>query len=134
MYNWRWSHSFTGRDFLNDDVAEFEIGGGVVPLELNRPGVKTQTAARVGIGFSGIRPVRDLFAVNPYGKMISDCVDIDVDPFFVVSDNLSSVHAAENAACSAVFRLGSIAIEEAEMHLTFVTVHLFARNAAEKDA
>ena len=66
--------------------------------------------------------------------MISDSVNIYVDPFLVVSDDLSSVHPAENAARSAVFRLGSVAVEEAEMHLTFVTVHLFSGNAAEKDA
>ena len=67
-------------------------------------------------------------------KMISDSINIDVDPLFVVSDNLSGVHAAENAAWSAILGLGSVAVEEAEMNLTFVTVHLFAGNAAEKDS
>src|SRR5262245_9172454 len=86
------------------DVTEAQVGGRVVPLDTDRPGLLTVPVAWVVVGRPVVGPVYLLHAVDPRRDVSAAGDDGHRKPFTVLRHRLAGRHAAVDRPSAEVLR------------------------------
>lgn len=129
------SSRFAARgEFRDPEIAERDVGRRVVPLDHDGARFKTQALARVGVRAAIIQPIDHLITVHPR-RNVSPIGNHRLEkPFLVIRDDQPCVDPTKDSARATIDRLAAVALLDAIVDLTFVSIHRTARNTPKEDA